>query len=136
MYIHMLLYALHTERPFDHINLHRFSVSVHSNLLYICMSIFNLLYVGGCPSESDLSKVLDIIPEWYDLAVALGVPVERVEHFQRIKTGGIEALCYWRCGESEQNHPTSWRFLLDKIEECHGQDVVRDMKKVFSNLSG
>ena len=76
------------------------------------------------PSESDLSKVLDIIPEWYNLAVALGVPVERVRQFQQIKTGGLEALCYWRCGESGQNYPTSWRFLLAKIEEHQGHNVA------------
>ena len=83
------------------------------------------------PSESDLLKVLAIVPEWYDLAVALGVPVERVKHFQQIKTGGLEALCYWRYGEPGQNYPSSWRFLLNKIEECQGHNVVRDVKKVF-----
>ena len=76
-------------------------------------------------------KVLDIVPEWYDLAVALGVPVERVEQFQRIKTGGLEALCYWSYGESGQNYPTSWRFLLAKIEEHQGHNVAADVKKVF-----
>ena len=76
-------------------------------------------------------KVLNIVPEWYDLAVALGVPVERVKLFQQIKTGGIEALCYWRCGESGQNYPTSWRFLLAKIEEHQGHNVVQDVKKGF-----
>ena len=76
------------------------------------------------PSESDLLKVLNIVPEWYDLAVALGVPVERVKKFQQIKTGGLEALCYWRCGESGQNYPISWRFLLAKIEECQGHNVA------------
>ena len=83
------------------------------------------------PSESELLKVLDIVPEWYDLAVALGVPIERVKQFQRIKTGGFEALCYWRYGESGQNYPTSWRFLLAKIEEHQGHNVARDVKKVF-----
>ena len=83
------------------------------------------------PSKSDLLKVLDIVPEWYHLAVALGVPVERVKQFQQIKTGGIEALCYWRCSEPRQNYPTSWRFLLNKIEECQGHNVVQNIKKVF-----
>ena len=89
--------------------------------------------VDGSPFASDLLKVLNIVPEWYNLAVALGVPVERVKHFQRIKTGGLEALCYWRYGESGQTYPTSWRFLLDKIEECHGQDVLRDVKKSLAD---
>ena len=92
--------------------------------------------VDGSPSESDLLKVLNMVPEWYHLAVALGVPVESANHFQRIKTGGIEALCYWRYGESGQNYPTSWRFLLDKIEECYEQDVVRDVKKTFGRSHG
>ena len=83
------------------------------------------------PSESDLLKVLDVVPEWYNLAVALGVPVQRVEQFQQIKTGGLKALCYWRCGESGQNYPTTWRFLFAKIEECQGHNVARDVKKVF-----
>ena len=59
------------------------------------------------------------------------MPVERVKQFQRIKTGGLEALCYWRYGESGQSYPTSWRFLLAKIEECQGHNVARDVKKVF-----
>ena len=83
------------------------------------------------PSESDLLKVLDMVPEWYNLAVALGVPIERVKQFQRIKTGGLEALCYWRYGGIGQSYPTSWRFLLAKIEEKQGYNVAQDVKKVF-----
>ena len=43
----------------------------------------------------------------------------------------LDALYNWRCGESEQNYPTSRRFLLAKIEEHQGHNIALDVKKVF-----
>ena len=100
----------------------------HLSFKFCCTLVF---VVDTSPCESDLLKVLDIVPEWYSLAVALGVPVERVKQFQRIKTGGLEALCYWRCGQSGQKYPNSWKFLLDQIEESQGHNVAQSVRSTF-----
>ena len=126
MYIHMLLHASHTEGPFNH-----FTSIQCVNSLFNSVVRMLIFTVDGSPSESDLLNVLDIVPEWYYLAIALGVPFEQVKHLQQIQTGGIEALCYWRYGESGQNYPTTWRFLLDKIEERRGLNVAQRVKETF-----
>ena len=46
------------------------------------------------------------------------------------KTGGVEALAYWRNGRSGSDHPISWEHLLEKVSSGgEGEMAVDDLKR-------
>ena len=82
------------------------------------------------PSDVGLQGVLEVVPVWDNLAIALGVPLAHINAFRIEPTlSGLKALCYWRDGRSGSHYPTIWRFLLEKIKECEGYNVSDILKK-------
>ena len=68
-------------------------------------------------------------PLWQDLAIELGVPVDHVEANESKHLGGLRALKYWRDGHSGQLFPSTWGFLLQKVEATFGRNVAKDLEK-------
>ena len=67
-------------------------------------------------------------PLWQDLAIELGVPVDHVQDNESKRLGGLIALKYWRDGHSGQFFPSTWRFLLQKVEATFGTKVAKDLE--------
>ena len=73
--------------------------------------------------------ILKHIPLWYDLAVALGVPIGQVEAYKlNSTTGGNQALSYWRNGQCGQQFPTTWGFLLETVDNLRGPRVAEKLR--------
>ena len=45
------------------------------------------------------------------------------------KTGGVEALAYWRNGRSGSDPPISWEYLLENVSSEAGKRVADDLKR-------
>ena len=74
-----------------------------------------------------VSKIGD---KYEEVAVLLGIPLAHA----RMQSGplrGLDILVYWRNGKSSRHFPTTWKFLLQKIEEVCGAGVARDIEKTL-----
>ena len=84
------------------------------------------------PSDTALDGILRICPDWTNWIVALGIPINIAVAFQTDPMGGLLALQYWRDGKS--GNPSTWKFLLDTVEEAKGCEVAEKiLKKVEQN---
>ena len=88
------------------------------------------------PTDAELGKVLDIIPLWFRLAVALGVPTIQAEAYQENRdshTAGLHALRYWRDGRcNEAKFPSTWKFLLETVNTKYGSQVAKQLEDIVS----
>ena len=68
--------------------------------------------------------------EYEKLAVLLGIPrAYAVGQSGSLK--GLDTLVYWRNGKSGSDFPTTWKFLLQKVEEVCGAGVAKDIEKAL-----
>ena len=80
--------------------------------------------------------MLEIVPEWNGLVIKLGVPISKVHALQSDPMGGLLALQYWSDGKSGEHFPSTWKFLLDTVEEAKGHEVAQKiLKKLERNES-
>ena len=92
-------------------------------------SLFIQSFPDKCPSDVGVLGILKHIPQWYDLAVKLGVPIAQVEAYKsNPTTGGNQALSYWRNGLCGQQFPTTWGFLLETVDNLHGPRVAEKLR--------
>ena len=88
------------------------------------------------PTDPELSKLLDIIPVWFRLVVALGVPRARAEAYRQENLdshmAGLHALCYWRDGRCEAEFPPTWKFLLKTVDTTCGSQVAKQLEAIVS----
>ena len=85
------------------------------------------VYSDKKPSDAALNGILRISPDWTSWIVDLGVPIDRAVAFQSTPMGGLLALQYWRDGKS--GNPSTWKFLLDTVEEAKGREVAQKILK-------
>ena len=86
------------------------------------------------PSDAALNGILRISPDWASWIVDLGVPIAEALAFQSNPMGGLLAFQYWRDGKSGENFPSTWKFLLDTVEEAKGREIAQKiLKKVEQN---
>ena len=82
--------------------------------------------------------MLDIIPDWFQLAVALGVPIAHAEAYRDNNPshiGGLRALCYWRDGKCDlAKFPSTWKFLLETADATCGSHVAIQLEAIVSPL--
>ena len=97
-------------------------------------SLSSHVHLDKTPSDVALYNVLEIVPEWNGLVIKLGVPISKVHALQSDLMGGLLALQYWRDGKSGELYPSTWKFLLDTVEEVKGPEVAQKiLKKVEQN---
>ena len=65
-----------------------------------------------------------MIPEWQILAICLGVPYDVIQSNTPASLGGLAALAYWRNGCSGNSYPSTWKFLLEKVDDQFGSVVA------------
>ena len=76
-----------------------------------------------------ISGIVRCIPEWWDLAVELGVPIPKIRSYRiDAALGSKQALEYWRNGRCGGDFPTTWRFLLKTVDDCFGCHVAQQLK--------
>jgi hypothetical protein len=89
------------------------------------------LGLGLIPSDIGLSQVVSKIGIKYEeVAVSLGIPRAHAS-LQSGPLRGLDILVYWRNGKSGPNFPTTWKFLLQKVEEVCGSGVAKDIEKAL-----
>jgi hypothetical protein len=89
------------------------------------------LGLGLIPSDIGLSQVVSKIGIKYEeVAVLLGIPRTHAS-MQSGSLKGLDTLVYWRNGKSGPNFPTTWKFLLQKVEEVCGEGVAKDIEKAL-----
>ena len=74
-----------------------------------------------------VSKIGD---RYEEVAVLLGIPRAHAS-MQSGSLKRLDTLVYWRNGKSGPNFPTTWKFLLQKVEEVCGAGVARDIEKTL-----
>ena len=91
-------------------------------------------YSDKKPSDAALNGILRISPDWTGWIVDFGVPIDKVLTFQSNPIGGLLALQYWRDGKSGELYPSTWKFLLDTMNEAKGCEVAQKIsRKVEQN---
>ena len=89
-----------------------------------------LLFTDKTPSDVGIKRILLHIPQWWDLAGMLGVPIDQVKAFHsETVLGGDQALAYWRDGRCGERFPTTWRFLLGNVKELRGPQVAKQLRE-------
>ena len=82
-----------------------------------------------CPSDVGISEIRGYIPEWWDLAVKLGVPIPKVRSYRKdAALGSKQALEYWKNGRCGGEFPTTWRFFLKAVEDRYGRYFAQQLK--------
>ena len=85
--------------------------------------------IDKTPSDAGLQGVLDKFPDWYSLAIRLGVPIAQVQAWESKPLGGLLALGYWRDGKSGDLFPPTWGFLFKTLKESKGPNVADALEK-------
>ena len=58
------------------------------------------------------------------------MPVDQVNDLREDPImGGDQALAYWRDGRCGERFPTTWRFLLENVEELRGPQVAKKLRE-------
>ena len=86
------------------------------------------------PSDIGLQGILDEYPCWYKYAISLGLSIDRIKYYMKqhqLNVRGLLALKYWRDGGCGSRYPTTWKFLLDVINNCMGSKVAEDLEKLI-----
>ena len=103
-------------------------VTCSTYILCSC-SLFVQSFPDKCPSDVGVLGILKHIPQWYELAVSLGVPIAQVKADRTdSEMGGVTALLRWRDGGCKGGYPSTWGFLLDTVKELHGDGVAKQLR--------
>ena len=98
---------------------------------FIDILLFTLI-LGKTPSDVGLRKVAMKIGSCDLLAVDLGIPLA---HITSIPDGPLKellTLAYWRDGRCHSSLPTTWGFLLEKVEGVCGRTVAEELRETLS----
>ena len=66
------------------------------------------------------------------LAVDLGISLAHIDSIPDGPLKGLRTLAYWRDGKCDSSFPTTWSFLLEKVEGVCGRTVAEELKKTLS----
>ena len=91
-----------------------------------------LCIIGRIPSDIGLRKVAVRIGSCDLLAVDLGIPLA---HITSIPDGPLKellTLAYWRDGKCDSSLPTTWGFLLEKVQGVSGRNVAEELRETLS----
>ena len=81
---------------------------------------YSLVFVDKTPSECAFSYILEKVPNWPDLVIALGVPIDKIKFLLKNSSiGGYEALKLWQSKHKTitKGYPPTWEFLLKAIND-------------------
>ena len=97
------------------------------------MFVFELS-VTASPTDAQLLQVVKAAPtKWKQLALSLGVPMDRIGAFvddhRNNEMAGLHSLAYWRDGRCQKNIPITWNYLMEKIEKECGHVVADTLKR-------
>ena len=100
-----------------------------STYILCSYSLFVQSFPDKCPSDVGVLGILKHIPQWYELAVSLGVPIAQVKADRTdLEMGGAMALLHWRNGRCGGGFPNTWGFLLETVEKLHGPLVAKQLR--------
>ena len=92
------------------------------------------------PSDKGLLSLLNDHPLWDEYVILLGLSAEQRNylstHILQESRRGMIALTHWRDGHCGESHPSTWRFLLDKLKSVPNvgpRGVEKLKKKVAAN---
>ena len=110
---------------------------LHLKLLPLIQNLIDniLLFtfiLDKAPSDVGLRKVAMRIGSCDLLAVDLGIPLA---HITSIPDGPLKellTLAYWRDGKCDSSLPTTWGFLLEKVEGVSGRNVAEELRGTLS----
>ena len=66
------------------------------------------------------------------LAVDLGIPLTHIDSIPDSPLQGVRTLTYWRDGKCDSSLPTTWGFLLEKVEGVSGRTVAGELRETLS----
>ena len=85
------------------------------------------------PSDIGLQGILDMRGlHFVELAIFLGVPMEWVKYYEeqhQYNVAGLLALQHWRDGRVESSYPSTWKFLLEAINQRSKFSLAEELKK-------
>ena len=88
--------------------------------------------VERTPSDLGLRKVAMKIGSCDLLAVDLGIPLTHIDSLPDGPLKGLRTLAYWRDGRCDSSLPTTWGFLLEKVEGVSGRNVAEELRETLS----
>ena len=84
------------------------------------------------PSDVGLLAVLLKIGSCDLLAVQLGIPLSHIDSLPDGPLKGLRTLAYWRDGRCDSSLPTTWGFLLEKVQGVSGRNVAKELRETLS----
>ena len=84
------------------------------------------------PSDVGLHRVAMKIESCDLLAVELGIPLTHISSLPEGPVKGVRTLAYWRDGRCDSSFPTTWGFLLEKVEGVSGRNVAEELRETLS----
>ena len=109
---------------------------LHLKLLPLVHLINNTLLftfiLGKAPSDAGLLEALSKIGPCDLLAIKLGIPLTHIDSIPDGNLKGLRTLAYWRDGRCDSSLPTTWGFLLEKVEIILGRTVTEELRKTLS----
>ena len=84
------------------------------------------------PSDIGLHRVAMKIGSCDLLAVELGIPLAHIDSLPDSPLKGLRTLAYWRNGRCHGSFPTTWGFLLEKVEGVCGRTVADELRETLS----
>ena len=98
-------------------------------LVIIYLNVHLVTDLDKPPTDVELGIIVDEIPNWDDVAIGVGVPIENVKEFRK-RDAGVNALQLWKNGKVDQRdrHPNTWRHLLEVVRNRKGPLVAEKLK--------
>ena len=84
------------------------------------------------PSDVGLLEVLSKIGPGDLLAIKLGIPLAHIDSLPDGPLKGLRTLAFWRDGKCDSSLPTTWGFLLEKVEGVSGRNVAKELRETLS----
>ena len=94
--------------------------------------LFFTFILDKTPSDVGLRKVAMKIGSCDLLAVDLGIPLSHIDSLPDGPLKGLRTLAYWRDGRCHSSFPTTWGFLLEKVEGVSGRNVADELRENLS----
>ena len=109
---------------------------LHLKLLPFVHLIDNTLLssfiLDKAPSDVGLRKVAVRLGSCDLLAVDLGIPLSHITSTPDGPLKELLTLAYWRDGKCDSSLPTTWGFLLEKVEGVSGRKVAEELREILS----